>query len=293
MNEEEQRSVVVRDDAEIAWSCAGSPDGLPIVFIHGGAMDGRMWDAQVEALSPRHRVVICDLRGHGRSRCEASDFGLAVAARDVLAVMDTASISAAVLVGHSMGASVAQLIALDSPERVSGLIGVGAACMTMSRPVSARLQQALNPLALRLMGQARVRAMFAESAGASTPVKEYASRSIEVLSDDMFAAVMRTGFGTPVGVAPDYRLATPLLLIYGDREPYRALIGDTTGWVARDAATVIIAPDAAHNANQDAPDAVNRAIEEFVAGLPERGSDARRPGQDSTDDADRHQRGAQ
>ena len=143
-------------------------------------------------------------------------------ADDLVALIHADGADTAVLVGQSVGRA-SRSWWLCHPERVRALVGIGAACMTIPATPTARVRQAVNPLALTL-GQKRVREMFADMAGLTPEVKQYARAAIERLDDDVFAAVMRTGFGAP-GVADGYTLGVPLLLLQGDQEPYSAFLG--------------------------------------------------------------------
>ncbi|MFD0787943.1 alpha/beta fold hydrolase, partial [Micromonospora azadirachtae] len=49
----------------LAYDDAGA--GTPVVLLHAGIADRRMWRAQIDALSTRHRVLAVDLRGYGES----------------------------------------------------------------------------------------------------------------------------------------------------------------------------------------------------------------------------------
>ncbi len=59
-------------DGHLAYREAGS--GPPLVFLHGGALDHRMWDRQIEPLSRGHRVTALDARGHGASSTPTAPF---------------------------------------------------------------------------------------------------------------------------------------------------------------------------------------------------------------------------
>lgn len=262
-------STLARDDGvQLHWWFTAVDAAAPwVVFTHGGAMGHEMWAAQVAAFAPRYRVLTHDVRGHGLSQCSGAQFTLDSACDDLVALIDAAGAESAVLVGHSFGATISQLVALRHPEKVRALVGVGAACATMPQAPVARIRQAVNPLALSLLGQARVREMFADMAGATDSVKEYARTAIGAISDDVFAAIMRTGFGHPVTVPRDYTLGVPLLLLQGEKEPYGAFVGNAARWAERDGAELITVPGAAHNTNQDAPDFVNGRIGTFLDGL--------------------------
>jgi pimeloyl-ACP methyl ester carboxylesterase len=93
--------------------------GLPLLLLHAGVADSRMWAAQVEALAPHYRVIRCDLRGYGNSPLPNGAFAYH---EDVAALLDALNIDAAWIVGASFGGRVAVDFALTYPQRVDGLI---------------------------------------------------------------------------------------------------------------------------------------------------------------------------
>ncbi|NEE00056.1 alpha/beta fold hydrolase [Phytoactinopolyspora halotolerans] len=101
---------------DLAYDVAGV--GPPVVLIHAGLADRRMWEHQFAALSTRFRVVRYDWRGYG----ESSDATAEVAHHeDLLALMDTLDIDRATLVGSSYGGAYAVDAALTAPDRVTSL----------------------------------------------------------------------------------------------------------------------------------------------------------------------------
>ena len=255
--------------AQLQWHLWGEVDTRPLVVLsHGGAMDHHMWAAQVEALSAEFPVLTYDLRGHGHSECQASDYSCEAAAEDLAALLDHIEADGVVLVGHSVGATISQLVAQRRPQRVIGMVGIGAMCATLPATLVARLRQSANPVALKALGQKRVREMFADMAGVKPEVKAYARSTIARLDDEHFEAVIREGFGQSRPVRAGYRLAAPLLLLQGDHEPYRAFQGRTRDWIERDSGELVVVPNAAHNSNQDAPEFVNSQLLGFMRALP-------------------------
>src|SRR3546814_9234692 len=84
----------------------GAADALrtPVIFLHAGVADGRMWQAQLDEFAPRHRVVAYDRRGFGKTRGQAETFSHI---DDLLAVLDGLDIDQAALVGCSQGGRIA------------------------------------------------------------------------------------------------------------------------------------------------------------------------------------------
>lgn len=93
--------------------------GPPILLIHNGLCDRRMWDRQMETFAGAHRVVRLDLPGFGEAPAPDGEFSHAGAA---LAVLDELEIGRAALVGNSLGGRVAADVCLAAPDRVSALV---------------------------------------------------------------------------------------------------------------------------------------------------------------------------
>ncbi|MEV0458304.1 alpha/beta fold hydrolase [Catellatospora methionotrophica] len=100
----------------------GSPDAPALVLLHGGASSSATWDRLASALAPQGwRTIAVDLRGHGGST-RAVSYPLAAYCTDVVGLLDTLALERAVVVGHSLGAYVASLVAFERPGLVSHLI---------------------------------------------------------------------------------------------------------------------------------------------------------------------------
>jgi pimeloyl-ACP methyl ester carboxylesterase len=132
MNDPLSRTDVDVDGGRLAvWS--GDGGGRPVVFLHGGGLDHRMWDRQASAFAVTNRVVLVDARGHGESSTpthayrHCDDFAVAVRAL---------GLGPAVVVGVSMGGGTAVDLALEHPDLVSGLVvcGTGTSEPTFTDP---------------------------------------------------------------------------------------------------------------------------------------------------------------
>lgn len=97
--------------------------GAPLVLLHGGFVDHRMWDAQITHFARRFRVVAPDTRGHGLSANASVPFRQT---DEVAALLRHLDVGPAVLAGVSMGAGIAVDTALEHPELVRALVVSGA-----------------------------------------------------------------------------------------------------------------------------------------------------------------------
>jgi pimeloyl-ACP methyl ester carboxylesterase len=107
--------------AQIYYEIAGA--GQPVVFVHAGIADRRMWDSQFEAFAERYRVLRYDHRGLGKSSMPPGPFALR---DDLYALMRHFDLTPAVLIGCSMGGSVTLDCVLEHPEVARALVLVGA-----------------------------------------------------------------------------------------------------------------------------------------------------------------------
>lgn len=99
--------------------------GDPVVLIHGLADDHRAWRRVVGELMLAHRVLLYDLRGHGRSALGDADGTLEQLSADLVALLDALAIERATLAGFSLGGTIAMRTAIDRPDRVAALALVG------------------------------------------------------------------------------------------------------------------------------------------------------------------------
>ncbi len=86
------------DGAQIYYETAGS--GPPLILIHAGVADSRMWSEQLASFSETHKVVVFDQRGFGKTPWVPEPYA---DRSDVLTVMDHLDIESAVMVGCSIG----------------------------------------------------------------------------------------------------------------------------------------------------------------------------------------------
>lgn len=131
------RTVRASDGTEL-WLTSEDGDGPPVVLLHGLACNGSMWSEVRSRLVPARRVIVIDLRGHGRSVPVRDGFCLEQQADDVRVLLEELDLRDSVLVGHSGGGYAALAFAVQFPDvarhRVRGIVTIG----TSGTLVSAR-----------------------------------------------------------------------------------------------------------------------------------------------------------
>ena len=153
---------------ELAYSLHGDQRRPVVVLSHALATSMEIWAYQLPLLAHRFRVLLYDLRGHGRSAAPGSSYTLQELASDVAALLDHLQISRVTFVGLSIGGMIGQVFALQYPDKISALV----LCSTGSRtepPAKSTIDDRIN----------RVRADGLKNQVPSTLTRWFSSRFIE------------------------------------------------------------------------------------------------------------------
>ncbi len=205
--------------ARLAWWADGETggDGDPLVLVHAGVADARMWEPIVPALAALRRVVRLDMRGFGQSRSWRGAFSPAA---DLAALLDAVAIPRAHVVGASLGGLVALELAATAPDRVASLVLLAAALPD--------IEESADLLAFALAEEAAITVGKIEDA-VQINVRMWASHSspeVQALVADMqrdaFELQLREGAESdeldPPVSARLHAIAVPATIAYGDRD---------------------------------------------------------------------------
>lgn len=127
------RTVAVNGQ-EIYYEVEG--DGPPLLLLHWFGACGQAWGPHRASLARSHRLIVADLRGHGRSVNPTGDFTHRDAARDMFALLDTLGVDRFRAMGMSSGGMTLIHMATQQPRRVEAMVLIGA---TIYFPEQARV----------------------------------------------------------------------------------------------------------------------------------------------------------
>jgi 3-oxoadipate enol-lactonase len=260
----------------------GPSDGPPIVLLHAGIADSRAWDALVPHLvAAGHRVIRYDRRGFGRTITEDVEFSNRA---DLVAILDALGIERTVLVGNSQGGQIAIDTAIEYPDRVAAVVGVGAGLGGFEGETSAEelaLFEGMEALEERL------------DAGETAVLDELLDLDVAVWVDgpgqpsdrvpaplrDLVRAMDRDHYdpgrvqGRPIPLRPPAaerltELRIPVLAVAGALDV--GDVAETARHLAASlpAATAVVWPDVAHLFGMEAPERLAGLILDFLAPLP-------------------------
>jgi pimeloyl-ACP methyl ester carboxylesterase len=143
----QKKTVVLSNGEKLAYIDAGAPDAPPLVLIHGYTDSARDWAPIAPLLTPRFRLIIVDLRGHGASGkpdCCYSRFDFAY---DIKLLLDTLRIPKANIAGHSLGSIVAQTFAELWPGSTRRLVLISSTGTSFGPVEPAESPTSARPLA--------------------------------------------------------------------------------------------------------------------------------------------------
>ena len=109
-------------DSGIAYRVDGTRDGPALVFSNSLGTDHRLWDRQLPAVEGRFRVVRYEACGHGVSDLPRGQVTIERLGQDLIALLDHLGIERAVVCGCSLGGVIALWLAVNRPERLTGVV---------------------------------------------------------------------------------------------------------------------------------------------------------------------------
>jgi pimeloyl-ACP methyl ester carboxylesterase len=234
--------------------------GPGILLSHGYSATCRMWDGQVAALAARHRVILWDMRGHGETDDpdDPAAYSEALTVEDMAALLRHCGIDRAVIGGLSLGGYMSLGFHLTHPEMVRALMlfdtGPGFRNADTRRAWNERAQQRAADLEARGF----------VALGQSDEVRASKHRSVRGLAGAARGMLAQADDRIIVGLD---KIAVPTLVLVGADDTHFLAAADYMARKIPGAARVTI-PNAGHASNLHQPALFNRAVMDFLAGLP-------------------------
>lgn len=269
--EKARQSVALPNGMTLAYVPLGDPAGDPVVLIHGYTDNARDWVPLVPWLQGHHRLILLDIRGHGRSGKPDCCYTRLDFAYDVKLLLDALGIGRADIVGHSLGSIIAQTFAEYWPERTRRVVLIastggprpGAAPKPPKFDFAAQIRQLSEPIDPDSP-------FMMEWWASPTPVDPEFLRRQRVDSAaiplHVWLAVLDQGLGDLADLQRTLpRLVAPTLLIWGEKDPIMEEDVRQTLREALPGAQVKIFPGLGHNPFWEDPAACAAVIEGFLA----------------------------
>jgi pimeloyl-ACP methyl ester carboxylesterase len=251
--------------------------GPPIALMHAAIVDLRAWDGMVPGLvSAGYRIVRYDYRAFGRSTTDDVEFSNRA---DLLAVLDAFGIARAALVGNSRGGQIAIDTAIESPERVVAVVGVGAGLGGFEGEVTPeelaifeegqRLESAAEP-DVKAIVDLDVR-FWVDGPGQPPDRVDSAIRdAVKTMDRPLYEPGSVKGRSIKLDPPANDRLGElrcPVLAVAGALDLSEIVQTARRLEAAAPNARAVVWPDVAHMIGMEAPDRLNALIVDFLAPL--------------------------
>jgi pimeloyl-ACP methyl ester carboxylesterase len=259
-------------DAEIYYEEHGR--GQPFLFCSETAADGEIWKIfQVPEFAKDHRVILFDYRGTGRSSRPSIDYSTRMFCDDAVAVLDHLHADQALVLGHSMGGRVAQLIALEYPARVKKLILASSGASFPGQPglPLVMCQEMIEWGYQKYVREHTLEVGFTEEMQKKYPdrIEEFFRRRLGNLGSVEFYlrhVLARQGHDTRARLK-DIKIPTLVLVGEDEGDPKAAMSHRTSSDILAQGipnAKFVMLPKQKHNYLFVEPDAAHKAIRDFV-----------------------------
>ncbi len=239
---------------------------LALVFLHYYGGSSRTWRWVAEKLADKCRIVAIDHRGWGDSDAPADGYGIADLAADAEGVIAALGLQSYVLVGHSMGGKVAQLMASRRPAGLAGLI------LVAPSPPSPMVLSDEQRATLSGAYQSRESVGFViDHVLTAKPLS--AERRTQVIEDSVKGAPQAKRAWPDIGMADDISAAVsaidvPTIVISGEHDQVDRVATLQAELLPRiPHAALHVLPGLGHLTPLEGPDEVARVIARFVDGI--------------------------
>ena len=268
MSVTELRWATTPNGSKVAYERRVGAAGPPLLALHGILVGTSNWIHQVLRL-PQFRWLLPHLRGHGMSPPPMPHQTIEEAALDVASVLDAEAVERAVVLGNSLGATVALALALMRPERVHGLVLVEPSLPALAGEDERERLRASAALLRSLLAADRIDealAHFLEPRLGPDWRQKAGQRRLDEWRRNIFSAPawIDAVLAFDPGPVPLAALDRPTLLVFGaeTQAGYRGTVFALADLLPN--AEVMEIPEAGHGAPVDNPDAFNETLLAFL-----------------------------
>ncbi|MCK5915165.1 MAG: alpha/beta fold hydrolase [Deltaproteobacteria bacterium] len=250
-------------DIELYYEISGQ--GEPLVFIHGLGSSSRDWEYQIEYFARDFKVIVFDLRGHGRSDKPKGPYTISLMAEDTAALIKEVAPGPVHLVGISLGGMIALQLGIDSPELIKSLIVVNAVSEVKVKTLKEKFELQLRLISLSLLGMRNLGKLLAARLFPNSSQQKirdlFAGRWAEN-DPSAYRATLKAIIGWGV-TEKLHKLNAPLLVIAAEHD-YTPVSAKSLLVSRVKQAQLIVIRNSRHGTPVDQPEAFNLALSTFL-----------------------------
>ena len=255
----------------INMNCELTGEGKCVVLVHGFGDNLQMWYNQVSEFAKRYQVLTYDVRGFGLTEKTREPYSIDLFAKDLYELLGVLEISAACVLGFSMGGRIALEFALGYPKMTTGLILANYCVETFPRPEMAKHRKIMASILrqgqIKTISETMTRGSFSPDFEKNNPAAFKRCIDIRMQNDPAdYLEIMQAvdeALDAPVDLS---RLECPALMIAGDGD---ALMGGSVAEYMKRAIsnTRLKILSTGHLSAIEDPGKFNRAVLNFMEDL--------------------------
>ncbi len=247
------------------------PATAPVVTLsHSLAFDLTMWDPQMPMLTKSYRVLRYDTRGHGKSSAPDGAYSLAQLAEDARALLKGLNIARTHWIGLSMGGMIGQTLALETPELLQSLtladtssrIPAEAASVWQDRITVAR-EKGMAPHIDTTLARWFTAPFLKQQAGKVAPIRQLIANTPAKGYIGCCEAIRKLDYTDRLGA-----IKLPTLIVVGRQDVGTPVAASEVMHAKIPCSKLVVLEDASHISNVEQPAAFDKAIGDFLGGLP-------------------------
>ncbi len=257
-------SYLTVNNTQLYYEKRGS--GPPLLLLHGLGSSARDWELQIDAFAPNYRVIVVDMRGHGRSDKPPGPYSVPLFAEDVAAFMRALNLAPAHVVGLSMGGMIAFQLAVDAPELLKSLVIINSSSELIPRNWAEKKDLFTRLLIAHLMGMRKMGDFLGKRLFPEARQDELRRIFIERWAQNDKRAYLAS-FHALTGWSVTERLGEiqcPTLIVAGEMDFFPLSFKQAyTAKIPR--AELIVIQNSRHATPVDQPEKFNAALKTFLA----------------------------
>lgn len=243
-----------------------------LVFLPGLSADHSLFDKQMEYFEGKYNLIVWDAPAHGLSRPFRYEFDLTTMADWLHSIFEKENVKSFVLTGQSLGGYIAQVYMDRYPNSCSGFVSIDSCSLSRKYYSAAELYLLKHTGWMYRAFPWKLLVEFGIWGTSSTQYGRSLMRKMwSVYQKEEYCELADFGsriFAEAVQAKDEYPLSCPVLLLCGEKDMAGSAKSYNRRWTKAEGHPLVMLKGAGHNANTDAPDEVNRLIEEFVSSLP-------------------------
>lgn len=253
------------------WTDFTAAGKITLVFLPGLTADHRLFEKQTDFFAGKYNCFVWDAPAHGKSRPFRLEFSMEDMATYLHDILRNENIANPVFVGQSLGGYISQVYMEMFPNEAAGFVSVDSC--SLKRKYYTWWEIALLKRTRWMFASFPYKSLLKLGANGNA-VTEYGRRLMKeiwsVYDKAEYCDLSDHGFrilAQSVELGKNYDIKCPVLLLCGKQDKAGSAKRYNRQWTKQDGYKLVWLENAGHNSNTDAPDVVNKLIDDFVRAI--------------------------